>query len=461
MAGALVGVLVIFRHGDRQGFYQSPTSYSASDTAITPLGEQQEYQLGTTLRERYFEPSSSYYIDGLNGTLVNASQVVMSADAGGEGGVIFDSAVALTQGLFPANPSRNTTLANGTTIVSPLGGYQYLPVESVEVEEDYTLESWTDCPAYTSDNTAWYSSSAFRAKAEENADFLASLKPITGDRSLDFANMWNIFDYINVNYIHSAAFAEQVSDATRGQVRDLANWHEYYSFSDVSPSAIGNIAGRAMLPPIFEALSAFPDASQPMRFRGIGISYKPFISLFNMTGVAQSYPALAGVVDYAAAVALEVRQDSTTNSYTVTLNFRNGTSDSDFAAYNMFGSSSPAYPLDDLISTLSPHAVSSLGQWCNECQNTYSRGCDTIYALNETTEYTGPASTLGRHHVSPLAAGFIGAVVTLILGGAILGVLWLLGMAAFNKRGSATKRRYDLGFYNLPDLGSKSAQAAS
>merc|ERR1712093_399545 len=396
----------------------------------TPLGEQQEYQLGTTLRERYFEPSSSYYIDGLNGTLVNASQVVMSADAGGEGGVIFDSAVALTQGLFPASPSRNTTLANGTTIVSPLGGYQYLPVESVEGEEDYTLESWTDCPAYTSDNTAWYSSSAFRAKAEENADFLASLKPITGDRSLDFANMWNIFDYINVNYIHSAAFAEQVSDATRGQVRDLANWHEYYSFSDVSPSAIGN-------------------------------SYKPFISLFNMTGVAQSYPALAGVVDYAAAVALEVRQDSTTNSYTVTLNFRNGTSDSDFAAYNMFGSSSPAYPLDDLISTLSPHAVSSPGQWCNECQNTYSRGCDTIYALNETTEYTGPASTLGRHHVSPLAAGFIGAVVTLILGGAILGVLWLLGMAAFNKRGSATKRRYDLGFYNLPDLGSKSAQAAS
>lgn len=161
-----------------------PPSYTASNTAITPLGEQEEFQLGTTLRNRYFDPSSSNHVDGLNETIVDASQVVMSADAGGEGGVIFDSAIALTQGLFPPTPLRNTTLANGTTVVSPLGGYQYIPLESVEVEEDYSLESWTECPAYTADNAAWYQSPAFKAKADESADFLASLKPITGDRSV-------------------------------------------------------------------------------------------------------------------------------------------------------------------------------------------------------------------------------------------------------------------------------------
>ena len=50
----VLGVVVLVRHGDRQGicgfssgravpyqfqgFYQDPTSYTASDTAITPLG---------------------------------------------------------------------------------------------------------------------------------------------------------------------------------------------------------------------------------------------------------------------------------------------------------------------------------------------------------------------------------------------------------------------------------------
>ena len=35
----VIGIVVIARHGDRQGFYQDPTSYTASATSITPLGE--------------------------------------------------------------------------------------------------------------------------------------------------------------------------------------------------------------------------------------------------------------------------------------------------------------------------------------------------------------------------------------------------------------------------------------
>jgi prostatic aicd phosphatase len=52
------------------------------------------------------------------------AQVAIAADAGGEGGVIYDSAVALTQGLWPATSLFNSSLANGTVIQSPLDGYQ-------------------------------------------------------------------------------------------------------------------------------------------------------------------------------------------------------------------------------------------------------------------------------------------------------------------------------------------------
>lgn len=132
----------------------------------------------------------------------------------------------------------------------------------------------------------------------------------------------------------------------------MANWHEYYSFSDPEPGAVGNIAGRAILPTVLDAIGDIRNASNPLKMRGLAISYKPFISLFNMTGVAQTYPQLAGVVDYAAAMALEVRQGSGSNDYTVTMNFKNGTNDADFTSYNLFGSNDAAYPLDDFVSTL-------------------------------------------------------------------------------------------------------------
>jgi hypothetical protein len=44
-----------------------------------------------------------------------------------EGTVVFDSAISLLQGLFPPNLNNKIVLANETTVVAPLGGYQYVP----------------------------------------------------------------------------------------------------------------------------------------------------------------------------------------------------------------------------------------------------------------------------------------------------------------------------------------------
>lgn len=46
---------------------------------------------------------------------------------GGEGRAVFDSAIALLQGLFPPTEKNSITLANETQVVAPLGGYQYVP----------------------------------------------------------------------------------------------------------------------------------------------------------------------------------------------------------------------------------------------------------------------------------------------------------------------------------------------
>lgn len=78
--------------------------------------------------------------------IVNTHELRVHAKAGGEGPVIFDSAIALLQGLYPPNPNNKIVLANDTTVISPLGGYQYVPIETVEPGNDRSLEPWTNCP---------------------------------------------------------------------------------------------------------------------------------------------------------------------------------------------------------------------------------------------------------------------------------------------------------------------------
>jgi lysosomal acid phosphatase len=143
------GIVVVTRNGDRDGYHQDPYTYQSSHTDSTPLGEVQAFQLGALLRKEYFDESSPNYIHNIRTDLVNLDQVHARIKNGGEGRVVFDTTIALLQGLFPPTPANTIVLANETVITAPLGGYQYVPAETVEPSNDRSLESWTDCPVIT------------------------------------------------------------------------------------------------------------------------------------------------------------------------------------------------------------------------------------------------------------------------------------------------------------------------
>ncbi|KAB5594889.1 hypothetical protein CTheo_1704 [Ceratobasidium theobromae] len=429
----VLGVVLLTRHGDRQGFYQSPDTYTAVEPAITPLGLVQEYQLGQLIRSLYFNSSSPSVISGISTGLVDQNQVRVRADAGGEGGVIFDSAVALLQGLWPAQAASNTTLANGTTVVSPLNGYQYVPIESVEPETDVSLEGWTECNTFTAATAAFYNSTEFKRVAEANADFLASLRPLVGpSRPLKLTNMAStttmqgIFDFLNVQSIHDPNLSRQITPETLARARALANWHQYRTFSSPQLNGIQNIAARTVLPDITTSLNAFTNTSQPLRFVYLSLSYKPFISLFNMTGVAQTYPKLAGIVNYASAIAFELRQPTSGGTPFVRLGFKNGSDDAGFTTCNMFNAQADTdTSLEEFTSRLGPYAIDDLSTWCSTCDNWQDRKCNLV---------AKPA-----HHVSPLGAGFIGAGVTMAVFLAALGALAFMGLVGFGRKTRAKK----------------------
>ncbi|KAG8682815.1 hypothetical protein FRC09_016505, partial [Ceratobasidium sp. 395] len=374
----------------------------------------QEYQLGQLIRNLYFSPSSPSVISGISTGLFDQNQVRIRADAGGEGGVIFESALALAQGVWPAETGFNTTLANGTTVIAPLGGYQYVPIESVEPDTDVSLEGWTDCNTFNNATAAFYNSTEFKQVANASADFLASLRPL-------------IFDFLNVQSIHDRNLSSQIAPGTLAQARALANWHQYRTFSSAQMNGIGNIAGRTVLPDILTSLNAFANSSQPLRFTYLSLSYKPFISLFNLTGVAQSNPQLAGIVNYASSITFELRQPSSGSAPVVRMSFKNGSDDAGFTTYGMFGGQGDT-SLVDFTSRLSPYQVDDLETWCTACDNWTDRKCNLVAAASAS------ASISHRAPVSAVGAGFIGAGVTIVVFLAALGVLAFVGLIAFGRK---------------------------
>ena len=55
------------------------------------------------------------------------------------------------------------------------------------------------------------------------------------------------------------------------------------------------VAGRAIIPSIINGMERIANSSDPLKFFYTAISYKPFLSLFNMTGLAEANSELAGV----------------------------------------------------------------------------------------------------------------------------------------------------------------------
>jgi len=174
----VLGVILLIRHGDRAGFYQNPTNYNPANTVITPLGLKEEVITGQYLRDVYLNDSSPNVISGINATVADPSQIIVLADAAGEGGVIMNSAQALLQGLYPANPNYTTTLANGTTVEAPLGGYQYIEIDSALADNDVSLEGWTSCAPFNTATAQFYTSAEFNETAKANADFFQPLRLI-------------------------------------------------------------------------------------------------------------------------------------------------------------------------------------------------------------------------------------------------------------------------------------------
>ncbi|PPQ80102.1 hypothetical protein CVT25_001470 [Psilocybe cyanescens] len=379
----VLGVIVIARNGDRYNYYQDPLTYAGSNTETTALGEVQSHSLGSLIRSTYFDSSSSSYIEGIRSDLVDNNEVKVRVKAGVEGTVVFDSAIALLQGLFPPNPNNKIVLANETTIVAPLGGYQYVPVETVEPGNDRSLESWTNCPAFEKHTKQFYGSDDFKAKSKDASSFFNGVKDYVFGRPTTLENA--IYDYINSELTHNKTYAHRLPPTFLEQARHWANYHENGVFTDGDITGIGNVAGRTLLHTVLESLERIAFNGDPLQFMLVETTYQPFLSLFEQTGITKDRPELSGfrkyygsnvistildpfvnAADYASALAIELRRGSPPDVRDfLRIRFKNGTAHG-FEDVHVFGHNADI-PFTEFVYRAEGAAITSNRQWMEAC----------------------------------------------------------------------------------------------
>jgi hypothetical protein len=375
----VLGVLVIARNGDRTEYYQDPKTYESSYTESTALGVAQSHQLGSFLRSTYMSSSSPSYIANMKTDLVDTHEVHVHAKAGGEGTVIFDSAVALLQGLFPPNPANSIVLANETTVIAPLGGYQYVPIQTVDPGNDKSLEPWIDCPAFEQHISNVYSSSEFKATERAAGPFFGAVRDYVFGRPTTLENAWNIYDYVSIGHSHNKTYAHRLLPTLLEQARGFANYHENAIFSDKHAGGIGNLAGRTILHTVLRSLQRIAFNGDPLQFLLVETSYQPFISLFHMLDMIKENPELAGIPNYASALAFELRRGPPPEDRDfVRIKFKNGTN-GDFETYHVLGHK---YDIaaTEFIYRIENYAISSQKQWAAVCSSSLDE--DSIGSQN-------------------------------------------------------------------------------
>ncbi|KAJ7481838.1 phosphoglycerate mutase-like protein [Mycena latifolia] len=370
LTSGLLGAVVFARHADRIESFSSPTTWATFNTFITPLGTSQAFQSGTFLRSEYLNPRSPSFIAGISHDIVNIHEILVRADSSGDGTVFQQSVSAVIQGLYPPTTDYKITLANGSTIVGALGGFQYIPIESVEMNEDVSLNGLLSCPNFDLHVANLEKSDLFLSKGKEAAPFLQKLQPYLGDRPTNFSFM--MWDFVDVQMQHNRTFLREIPPGFVNQARVLADFHDGNAFSDPKPDGIGNVATRVMLPSIFSALTRIVNQTDPLKLAINGISYKPFISLFNLTEATKTNPEIRGIENYNSLAALELR-NSSSGEPTLRLKFKNGTDEHEFRTLKMFGKTD--VPLSEFISRLTPVAINSTAEWCSACNQTSLRGC--------------------------------------------------------------------------------------
>jgi len=453
-AERVLGAYIFQRHGDR-------TAKAWPPTKLTSLGYGQEYMTGTFFHDRYISSNSSYHIEGISTDTVNLAQVTASAP---QDDVIETSGEGFLQGLYPPIGSVATeTLRNGSTVQSPMNGYQLIPMSDVQSgsgsEDNAWLQSTSSCNNAKVSSNNYFSSNSFKSLLSSTKELYQSLEPLVkgtfSSTELNYKNAYTIWDLLHVALIHNSTTTFPPSSLLTDQVMQelfiLASEHEFnlaYNSSDQISAVAGMTLAGEVLAALNETITSGGKSKLNIQFG----AYATFFSYFGLAGLHTADENFSGIPDYASSMAWELVTNDTgtgmpsTSDISVRFVFHNGTSvegSTHLQAYPLFGQSTLELPWAQFVDKSKKFAVSSQQQWCQACGNTNgicaSTSDDTGGDSSSSSSSSDSSSSTG---MSLGVAGVIGAMVTLgVLAGLLVLSMFIFGLRLVPKSALASTHR--------------------
>ncbi|CAD6448243.1 1700ed55-f897-4021-baa5-dd650d11d17f [Sclerotinia trifoliorum] len=442
----VLGVYIYHRHGDR-------TTKSYPPVSLTDLGYAQVHASGNYYRNRYIDSNASSPIYKISSDIAKASQLNVQAPVDN---VLQNSAAGFLQGLYPPVGATlgSQTLANGTSVEAPLGGFQLIPVNAVSTasssansESSTWLQGSSGCGnAITSSNNYFYSDEYTRL-LNSTKSFYQGILPVVNttfsSATNTFKNAYTIYDYVHVSTIHNSSIPSDdlLTNETLSQLQTLASDHEFnlaYNASEPIRAIAGSTLAGQILQSLNTTLTTHSTTPLTIQFG----AYATFLSFFGVSGLSNLSEPFTQIVPYASSIVFELLTNATlTNtsssypplsSISVRFSFANGpASENPPVAYPLFGQSELVIPYEKFVEEMNRFAVGDLGDWCNVCGE--SGGvCASSSSSSSSSSGSGNGNGNGdgeekNNGISKTIAGVIGAMVTL---GVVLGVEALVLLVA-------------------------------
>ncbi|KAB5539519.1 histidine phosphatase superfamily [Coniochaeta sp. 2T2.1] len=429
-AEKVLGTYIFHRHGDR-------TTKSYSPVTLTPLGQEQVFASGSYYRNLYLSPASALHISGINPTIVDLSQLTITAPVDN---VLQNSAQVFAQALYPATSLSAQTLANGTKVEGPLSGYQYIPVNTVssssgassnaDSESNEWLQGGSGCGAAVVSSNSYFTSSPYLDALSQTQGFYQSFLPVIqstfpSDKA-SFKNAYTIYDYVHVSTIHNASIpsSDLLTASTLHQLQTRADQHEFglaYNASEPVRAIAGSVLAGEVLQFLNSTLLAQTSSSStsaPVLGVQFG-AYASFLSFFGLASLPQVSDDFTGVVDYASSLTFELISDDDDSNPGVRFLFSNGTASTANPPeeFPLFGQDKTVLPWDEFVGQMEKFAIKDTVSWCKACGETTGTCAVALGLTGGSGNGTATAAgeTQKRGGMSLAVAGVIGALVTLVV----------------------------------------------
>ncbi len=456
---------------------------------LTATGANQMYTLGQNFRTRYITGTSpnglgQLQIAGMSPNVLNNGQIYLQTL---DTQYLIEAAQAFMQGMYPPFTMGNGTasgdiMADGTTVNSPLNGYQYASIESSSSLDPASVfvSGQQNCPTSQKQSMMYFTTKEYLATLDSSQAVYNSLSPdwfggsfqrnqlyvertderetLTDIFNSDYAYAVEIADYLSWQYAHNASIYRRLANDTTlsgiyNKVRDLANEQAWYLYGNTSSTPNSStqqaMAGKTLAAAIlgqFEKMisnqQTDADSSYPLTF--IFGEDDPMISLISMMEADYLDSNFRTIPPFGSTMVFELfsRNSSSfptdTNDLYVRFLYHNGTEYTNgMTAYAIFGNgpSNTDMQWSDFQDMFSRIMVGTLAEWCDECQS------ESLFCWGVNGSITYIEENSKKYKVTPVVAGVIGAIVSLAVAALLFALAMLLGGVRFHRRPRSEKSK--------------------